>query len=79
MAIEKVSRSLAPQQVRRGMQRFLKQKTSENYREQLAKERAEAERVYPLTLLARKEAENRRRSAGGWVIVEARRRLVESR
>jgi hypothetical protein len=61
------------------MQRVVGQKVLRNYRELLAQERAEAERVYLLTLLARKEAENRRRSAGGCVIVEARRRLVESR
>jgi hypothetical protein len=61
------------------MQRFLQQKTSKNYRELLAKERSEAERVFLLTVLARKEAENRRRSARGWLIVEAGRRLVESR
>jgi hypothetical protein len=42
------------------MQRFLQQNTSKNYRELLAKERSEAERVFLLTVLARKEAENRR-------------------
>jgi hypothetical protein len=61
------------------MQRFLQQKTSKNYRELLAKERSEAERAFLLTVLARKEAENRRRSARGWMIVEGGRRLVESR
>jgi hypothetical protein len=42
------------------MQRFLK--TFKNYRELLAKERSETERMFLLNVLGRKEAENRRRS-----------------
>jgi hypothetical protein len=42
--------------------RFLKQKTFKNYRELLAKERAETERVFFIKVLTRKEAETRRRS-----------------
>jgi hypothetical protein len=44
------------------MKRFLKQETSTNYRELLAKERSETERMFLLKVLGRKEAENRRRS-----------------
>jgi hypothetical protein len=49
-------------EMRRGMQRFLKQETFKNYRELLAKERSETERMFLLKVLGRKEAENRRRS-----------------
>jgi hypothetical protein len=42
--------------------RFLKQKTFKNYRELLAKERAETERMFFIKVLTRKEAETRRRS-----------------
>jgi hypothetical protein len=70
------------------MQRFLNQKTFKDYRGQLAHERSETERLFLLTVLARKDAESRRRSARGWVIdqaghsiclTDAGRRLVESR
>ena len=70
------------------MQGFLKRKAFKNYRELLAKERSETERMFLIKVLARKEAENRRRPARGRVIVEAGhsicltdagRRLVESR
>jgi hypothetical protein len=44
------------------MQRFLKQKMFKNYRELLAKERSETERMFLLKVLGRKEAEDRRRS-----------------
>jgi hypothetical protein len=44
------------------MQGFLRQKTFKNYRELLAKERSETERMFLLNVLGRKEAENRRRS-----------------
>jgi hypothetical protein len=40
----------------------LSKKTFKNYRELLAKERAETERMFFIKVLARKEAENRRRS-----------------
>jgi hypothetical protein len=39
---------------------LLQQTTSDNYREELAKERSETERLFILTVLARKEAEGRR-------------------
>src|ERR1700730_4685793 len=56
-----VTWSLVPQRDEgRGMQRFLK--TFKNYRELLAKERSETERMFLLKVLGRKEAENRRRS-----------------
>jgi len=42
-----------------------KQKTFKNYRELLAKERSETERIFLLRVLARKGAENRRRSTAG--------------
>jgi hypothetical protein len=72
----------------RGMQGFIRQKPFKNYGELLAKERSETERMFLVKVLARKEAENRRHPARGWVIVEAGhsicptdagRRLVESR
>jgi hypothetical protein len=44
------------------MKRFLKQETFKNYRELLAKERSETERMFLLKVLGRKEAESRRRS-----------------
>jgi hypothetical protein len=69
--------SLASQGERK-MQRFLKQDTSQNYHVLLAKERSEAERVFLLTVLARKGAEDRRRPVRGWLIVQGQR-LVESR
>jgi hypothetical protein len=53
------------------MQRFLEQITSQNYHQLLAEERSEAERVFLLAVLARKEAEDRRRPAQGWLIVRA--------
>jgi hypothetical protein len=53
------------------MQRFLQQKTLKNYRELLAKDRAKTERMFFIKMLARKGAENRRRSARGWLIVQA--------
>jgi hypothetical protein len=43
------------------MQGFLKQKAFKNYRELLAKERSETERMFLLNVLGRKEAEDRRR------------------
>jgi hypothetical protein len=70
------------------MQRFIQQKTFKSYGELLAEERSETERMFIAKVLARKEAENRRRPARGWVIVaaghsiwptDAGQRLVESR
>jgi hypothetical protein len=70
------------------MQRFIQQKRFKSYGELLAEERSETERMFMAKVLARKEAENRRRPARGWVIVEAGhsicltdagKRLVESR
>jgi hypothetical protein len=51
---------------------FLQQKTLDDYREELAKERSETERLFILTVLARKEAEGRRRSARAWMVVKGR-------
>ena len=46
------------------MQRFLKERAFQaDYHEQLAVERAKAERAFLLKVLARKEAENRQRAA----------------
>ena len=39
---------------------FLQQTTSDDYREELAKERSETERMFILKVLERKEAENHR-------------------
>ena|SRR5882672_8152370 len=55
-------RTSLPNWMRRGMQ---KQKTFKNYLEPLAKERSETERLFFLRVLARKAAENRRRSTAG--------------
>jgi hypothetical protein len=53
------------------MQRFLQPRTfKDDYREQLAEERSETERMFMLTVLARKEAENRRCPARGWMVVK---------
>ena len=51
---------------------FLQQKTSDDYREELARERSETERLFILTVLARKEAEGRRRPARAWMVVKGR-------
>jgi hypothetical protein len=48
------------------------QQTTDDYREELAKERSETERMFILTVLARKEAESRRRSARAWIILKGR-------
>ena len=52
------------------MQRYLQQ--TDDYREELAKARSETERMFILTVLARKEAEGRRRSAREWMVVKGR-------
>jgi hypothetical protein len=55
------------------MQQFLKQGTfKDDYREQLADERTETERKFILEVLARKEAESRRRAVRGWMVVKGR-------
>ena len=52
------------------MQGFLQQTTSDDYREELAKERFETERLFiRKVLMARKEAKIRRRAERGWLIV----------
>ena len=51
---------------------FLQQATSDNYREELARERSETERLFILTVLARKEAEGRRRAVRAWMVVKGR-------
>ena len=56
------TRTLAPELDEGVVPRFLKQKTFKNYRELLTKERAKTERMFLIRVLARKEAENRRRS-----------------
>ena len=52
------------------MQWFLEQWTLNVYREQLANERAETERLFILKVLAGKEAEDRSRSVRGWNVAE---------
>jgi hypothetical protein len=52
------------------VQWFLEQWTLNVYREQLANERAETERLFILKVLARKEAEDRSRSVRGWNVAE---------
>ena len=56
------TQNLAPDLDEGAVPRFRKQKTFKNYRELLAKERTETERMFFIRVLARKEAENRRRS-----------------
>ena len=56
------TQNLSPELDEGAVPRYLKQKTFKNYRELLAKERAETERMFFIKVLARKEAENRRRS-----------------
>jgi hypothetical protein len=56
---------------RRAVQRFVGQKGLRNYRELLAQERAETERLFIAAVLARKEAKNRRRASRGWVVKPA--------
>jgi hypothetical protein len=54
------------------MQRFLQQKTFEDdYLQELANERSETERLFILRILAKKEAENRRRPARGWIAAKS--------
>jgi len=48
------------------MQKILQPKRFNDYSEQLAEVRSETERAFLLKVLARKEAENRRRSVRGW-------------
>jgi hypothetical protein len=49
----------------------MQQMTFNNYLEQLADERAEAERLFILKVLTRKEAKNRRRPVRGWLVAES--------
>jgi hypothetical protein len=62
--------SVAPLKTRWHVQRYLQQ--TDDYREELAKERSETERKFILTMLARKEAKGRRRSAREWMVVKGR-------
>jgi hypothetical protein len=48
--------------------------TRENYFELLAEERAETERLFILKVLARKDANKRRLSGRGWMVVEGQGR-----
>ena len=59
-----------PKKTRWHVQRYLQQ--TDDYREELAKARSETERMFILTVLARKEAEGRRRSAREWMVVKGR-------
>jgi hypothetical protein len=54
------------------MQKILQPKRFNDYSEQLAEERSETERAFFLKVLARKEAENRRRSVRGWIATTGR-------
>jgi hypothetical protein len=54
------------------VQGFLKQAMSDDYREELARERFETERMFILKILARKEAENRRSAVRVWIVVKGR-------
>ena len=57
------------------MLRFLAERAfKDDYLEQLADERAGAERDFLLKVLAKKEAENRQCSARGWLIGATSRR-----
>jgi hypothetical protein len=56
----------------RAMQKFRQPKRFNDYFAQLANERSEMERMFVLKVLARKEAENRRRSAPGWIATTGR-------
>jgi mannose-6-phosphate isomerase-like protein (cupin superfamily) len=55
----------------RHVQGFLQQTTSDDYREELAKERFETERLFIGKLLASKEADHRR-VVRVWVVVKGR-------
>jgi hypothetical protein len=48
------------------------QQTTDDYREELAKERFETERLFIRKVLASKEAENRRRAVRVWMVVKGR-------
>jgi hypothetical protein len=64
--------SIAPEKTERHVYGFLQQATSDDYREELAKERFETERLFIRKVLASKEAENRRRAVRVWVVVKGR-------
>jgi hypothetical protein len=54
------------------MQWFLQQKTfDDDHLQQLGNERSETERLFILEILAKKEAENRRRPVRGWIAVKS--------
>ena len=50
------------------MKMFVGTKKMKNYRELLAHERGEAERLFIAKVLAREEAKSRRRPARGWAV-----------
>jgi mannose-6-phosphate isomerase-like protein (cupin superfamily) len=64
--------SIAPEKTGRHVQGFLQQTMSDDYREELADERAETERLFILKVLAKREAERRHRSERVWVVVKGR-------
>jgi hypothetical protein len=53
------------------LQRFVRHKTPEIDRALLARERAEAERLFIAKVLARADATRRRRPSRGWIIKPA--------
>lgn len=53
------------------MQRFNWQTMQDGYRESLAQERAESERLFLAKLLAREEAKNRHRLSRTWTLAPA--------
>jgi hypothetical protein len=55
------------------MQGFLARKTFKNYRELLAEERSETERLFILKVLASKQANKRRLSGRGWMVADGQR------
>jgi mannose-6-phosphate isomerase-like protein (cupin superfamily) len=58
--------------MRRDVRRLLQQTTFKDYREELAKERFETERLFIRKLLASKEPESRRRVERVWMVVKGR-------
>ena len=66
-----VSESIASKKTGRHVHGFLQQTTSDDYREELAKERFETERLFIRKVLARKEAKIRRRAERGMADREA--------